>query len=45
MDKKRKGEFLILRVDSDFKKRVVKKARDIGKTVSELVRDALNNKL
>lgn len=38
---KRKTAFLILRVDEDFKIRVVRKARNNNQTLSEFLREIL----
>lgn len=45
MGKVNKTTFLILRVEPDFKKKVMKKAKDAGDSVSEFVRKILLGKL
>lgn len=40
---KKKTAFLILRVEEEFKKRVIQKAKAKGKTISEYVRGLLKN--
>jgi hypothetical protein len=41
----RKTVFLILRVDPEFKELVVVRARTVGKTISQLVRELLTKSL
>jgi len=45
MTKNRKTAFLILRVDGDFKQKVVKKAEKLSESVSEFIRGALTKLL
>lgn len=45
MERKNKNAFLILRVEESFKIKVVKKATELGETVSEFVRRILLGKL
>lgn len=45
MGKVNKTTFLILRVEPDFKKKVVKKAKSVGDSVSEFVRKILAGKV
>lgn len=44
-DKKVKTDFLILRVEADFKRKLVKAAQKTGQTVSEFVRNVLTGKM
>lgn len=45
MTKAKKDAFLILRVEQTFKRKIEKKAKDLGETVSEFIRKALAGRL
>ena len=40
-----KNAFLILRVEHSFKVKIVKKAKDVGESLSEFIRKAIMQKL